>query len=123
MTNVKEQTLKDTTYCVFDIETTGTAFRTDGITEIGIMKVKNGEVIDEFSSFINPERHIPKVVQELTGITDDMVMNAPTIKEILPKIMEFFGDSVLVAHNANFDTSFIRFACETQGIPFENDRF
>ena len=121
MTNVKmNQTLKDSTYCVFDLETTGTSFRTDSITEVGIMKVKNGEVIDQFETFVNPGRHIPDRVQEITHITDDMVKDAPTIDEVLPKILEFFGDSVLVAHNANFDTSFIRYACEQRNIPFEN---
>ncbi len=121
MTNVKmNQSLKDSTYCVFDLETTGTSFRTDSITEVGIMKVKNGEIIDQFESFVNPLRHIPDEVQEITHITDDMVKDAPTIDEILPKILEFFGDSVLVAHNANFDTSFIRYACEQRNIPFKN---
>ena len=121
MTNVKiNQTLEDSTYCVFDLETTGTSFRTDSITEVGIMKVKNGEVIDTFESFVNPERHIPEKVQEITHITDDMVKDAPTIDEILPKIMDFFGDSILVAHNANFDTSFIRYACEQRNLSFDN---
>ena len=121
MTNVKiNQTLKDSTYCVFDLETTGTSFRTDSITEVGIMKVKNGEVIDQFETFVNPGRHIPDKVQEITHITDEMVKDAPTIDEVLPKVLEFFGDSILVAHNANFDTSFIRYACEQRNIPFEN---
>ena len=120
VTKDKGQTLDDTTYCVFDLETTGFSFRTDKITEIGIMKYKNGEVIDEFASFVNPEKPIPLRVQEVTHITDDMVKDAPTIEEILPKIMEFFGDSVLVAHNADFDISFIRHNCKIQGIPFAN---
>ena len=120
ITRYKGQTLEDTTYCVFDLETTGISFRTEKITEIGIMKVKNGEVIDEFSSFVNPEKPIPMRVQEITHITDDMVKDAPTIEEILPQVMEFFGDSVLVEHNANFDTSFIRYNCEKQGLKFEN---
>ncbi len=115
----KGQTLKDTTYCVFDLETTGTSFRTDKITEVGIMKVKNGEVIDSFSSFVNPERPIPYKVQEITNITDDMVKDAPKIEELMPKILEFFGDSVLVAHNADFDTSFLRYNCEKLGLKFD----
>ena len=89
--------IDDTTYCVFDLETTGISFRTEKITEIGIMKYRNGEVIDEFSTFVNPEKPIPQRVQEITNITDEMVKDAPTIEEILPKVMEFFGDSVLVA--------------------------
>ena len=120
VTRYKGQSLEDTTYCVFDLETTGFSFRTEKITEIGIMKVRNGEVIDEFSSFVNPEKPIPMRVQEVTHITDEMVKDAPKIEEILPKVMEFFGDSVLVAHNANFDTSFIRYNCEKQGLKFEN---
>ncbi len=120
VTKGKGQTLEDTTYCVFDLETTGISFRTEKITEVGIMKIKNGEVIDEFCSFVNPEKPIPMKVQEITNITDDMVKDAPTIEELLPKVMEFFGDSVLVAHNADFDTGFIRYNCEKYGIKFDN---
>lgn len=119
ITKDKGQTLKDTTYCVFDLETTGISFRTEKITEIGIMKIRNGEVIDTFSSFVNPEKPIPYRVQEITNITDDMVKDAPTIKEIMPKILEFFGDSVLVAHNADFDTGFLRYNCEQLGLKFD----
>ena len=120
VTRDKGQTIDDTTYCVFDLETTGISFRTEKITEIGIMKYRNGEVIDEFSTFVNPEKPIPMRVQEITNITDEMVKDAPTIEEILPKVMEFFGDSVLVAHNADFDTSFIRYNCEKNNIKFTN---
>ncbi len=120
VTKDKGQTIDDTTYCVFDLETTGFSFRTDKITEIGIMKYRNGKVIDEFASFVNPQKPIPLRVQQVTNITDEMVKEAPTIEEILPKIMEFFGDSVLVAHNADFDISFIRYNCKKQGIPFTN---
>ena len=120
VTRCNGQTLDDTTYCVFDLETTGISFRTEKITEIGIMKYRNGEVIDEFSTFVNPEKPIPQRVQEITNITDEMVKNAPTIEEILPKVMEFFGDSVLVAHNADFDTGFIRYNCEKIGLKFTN---
>ena len=110
----------DTTYCVFDLETTGISFRTEKITEIGVMKVKDGEVIDTFETFVNPEKPIPMKVQEVTHITDEMVKDAPTIKEIMPKFLEFIGDSVLVAHNADFDTSFIRSNCEELGLQFNN---
>ncbi len=119
ITKDKGQTLENTTFCVFDLETTGISFRTEKITEIGIMKIKNGEVIDTFSSFVNPEKPIPMKVQEITNITDDMVKGAPTIEEILPKILEFFGDSVLVAHNADFDTGFLRYNCEKLGLKFD----
>ena len=120
VTRGKGQTIDDTTYCVFDLETTGISFRTEKITEIGIMKVKNGEVIDTFETFVNPEKPIPMRVQEITNITDEMVKDAPTIEEILPKVLEFFGDSVLVAHNADFDTSFIKYNCEKMGLKFDN---
>lgn len=89
VTRSKGQTLDDTTYCVFDLETTGISFRTEKITEIGIMKVRNGEVIDSFETFVNPEKPIPMRVQEITHITDEMVKDAPTIEEIMPKVLEF----------------------------------
>ena len=120
VTRSKGQTLNDTTYCVFDLETTGISFRTEKITEIGIMKVRNGEVIDSFETFVNPEKPIPMRVQEITHITDEMVKDAPTIEEIMPKVLEFFGDSVLVAHNADFDTSFIKYNCDRMGLKFDN---
>ena len=120
VTRGKGQPLDDTTYCVFDLETTGISFRTEKITEIGIMKVRNGEVIDSFETFVNPEKPIPMRVQEITHITDEMVKDAPTIEEIMPKVLEFFGDSVLVAHNADFDTSFIKYNCDRMGLKFDN---
>ena len=110
----------DTEYCVLDIETTGLSFRTEKITEIGIMKYKNGEVIDEFECFVNPEKPIPTEVVNITHITDDMVKDAETIDKVLPKVMEFIGDSVLVAHNADFDIPFIKYNCAQYGLELNN---
>ena len=110
----------DTEYCVFDLETTGISHITEKITEIGIMKIKNGKVIDTFESFVNPEKPIPEKVVEVTHITDDMVKDAPTIDQIMPDVLKFMGDSVLVAHNADFDIGFMKYNCEKLGLPFEH---
>ena len=115
----KKQSI-DTTYCVLDLETTGFSFRTEKITEVGIMKIKNGEVIDEFSCFVNPEKPIPERVVEVTHITDDMVKDAETIDKVMPKILEFVGDSVLVAHNADFDIGFLKHNAKLLGLSLEN---
>ena len=106
------------TYCVFDIETTGFDSKADGITEIAVCKVKNGEIIDEYTTFVNPEKHIPIEVQELTHITDEMVENAPTVEKMLPEFLEFTKGCVLVAHNAHFDTSFIKAKCDKLKLEF-----
>ena len=112
----------DTTYCVLDLETTGFSAKTEKITEIGIIKVKNGEVIDEFSCFVNPEKHIPQRVSEVTNITDDMVKDAKTIKDVFPDVLEFLGDpnnTVIVAHNANFDVGFLKQNAINLGYKFD----
>ena len=95
-------------YVVFDIETTGLSLTRDMITEIGAIKIENGIIIDEYNQLINPEMSIPEKITEITGITNDMVKDKPTIKEILPDFKVFIEDSVLVAHNASFDTGFLR---------------
>ena len=107
--DVKPNIIYPDTYCVFDIETTGFKPEHEKITEIACCKVSNGKIIDEFSTFVNPEKPIPKAVAELTHITDDMVKDAPKIDEVLPKFLEFIKDSILVAHNAKFDVSFIKY--------------
>lgn len=107
------------TYCVFDLETTGFNPKVEKITEIAVCKVRNGEIIDEFTTFVNPEKPIPKTVQELTHITDEMVKDAPKIYEVLPEFLEFTKDSILVAHNAKFDVSFIKHFADEQKLEFK----
>lgn len=118
VTNSKGQEI-DTTYCVLDLETTGFSATTEKITEVGIMKVKDGEVIDQFSCFVNPQKHIPQRVTEVTNITDDMVKDAETIEQVFPKILDFIKDSVLVAHNAPFDMGFLKQNAKTLGYEFD----
>lgn len=106
----------DGTYIVFDLETTGFSSIKDKIIEIGAVKVVNGEVVDRFSTFVNPKRPIPFEITQLTGITDEMVIESPDIETILPQFLEFAGDGVLVAHNAGFDVGFIEQNCRYQEI-------
>ena len=117
--NSKGQSL-DTEYCVLDLETTGISYKAEKITEVGIIKYKNGEVIDEFECFVNPEKPIPPKVVEITHITDDMVKDAETIDKVIPKIIDFIGDSVLVAHNADFDIGYLKYNFEKYGYKLEN---
>jgi len=114
------QILKDETYCVLDLETTGISKLTEKITEFGIMKIKNGEVIDTFECFVNPEKPIPEKVVEVTHITDEMVKDAETIDIVLPKVLEFIGDSTVVAHNASFDVGFIKENARKLDLKFNN---
>lgn len=107
-------------FVFFDIETTGLSPLNCEITEIGAVRAINGETLETFNMLVNPGVHIPEDITELTGISDEMVKDAPMISEVLPKFLEFIGDSVLVAHNASFDTSFIRCAADKLGIDFNN---
>ena len=105
-------------FVAFDLETTGLSSREDKIIEIGAVILKDGQEIDRFQTFVDPERHLERKIVELTGITEEMLVGAPKIEEVLPKFLEFVGDRVLVAHNSDFDTGFIRAECERQGIPY-----
>ena len=107
-------------FVVFDLETTGFSNKNDKITEIGAVKIENFKIVDRFSQLINPQKDISYKVQELTGITNDLIKDKPTIEEILPKFVEFIGDSVLVAHNAAFDMGFMQQKCREQNIEFKN---
>jgi len=111
-------TLEDE-FVVFDIETTGFNARENKITEIGACKIKGGKITDRFSTFVNPEVPIPEKIVELTNITDDMVKDAPTIDIVLKDFLKFCGELPLVAHNADFDVSFITKHCEMQGIDYQ----
>ena len=113
----KEMTF-DEEFVAFDLETTGLSSNTDRIIEIGAVILKNGEEVDRFQTFVDPERTLERKIVDLTGITDDMLKGAPKIEEVLPKFLEFVGDRVLVAHNSDFDTGFIRAECARQGLPY-----
>ena len=108
---------------VFDIETTGLSAANNRITEIGAVRVKDGQVLETFNMLVNPECPIPEEIVKLTGITDEMVRDQPTIEEVLPKFFEFTGNRLLIAHNADFDTGFIRYSAKRLGLPFDNPYF
>ncbi len=118
VTDDKGQRL-DGTFVVFDIETTGFSPVTNRIIEIGAVKVDKGQIVDRFSVFVNPQVPIPFEIEKLTGINDSMVMEAETIERVLPQFLDFVGDAVLVAHNANFDVSFIKENAKRQQIPVD----
>ena len=102
-------------FVAFDLETTGLNSREDKIIEIGAVIMKNGEEIDRFQTFVDPGQKLSAFTTELTGITNEMLKGAPTIGQILPQFLEFVGERVVVAHNADFDTGFIRTACAETG--------
>ena len=120
----EEISLRETTFVVVDLETTGGRSRStdgslaDAITEIGAVKVCGGAVLGEFGTLVDPQRSIPPQIVQLTGITTAMLCDAPTIDAVLPMFLEFAGDSVLVAHNAGFDIGFLRAAAERCHIPW-----
>ena len=104
--NEIDTSIEHATYVSFDLETTGLSVIHDGITEFGAVKIKNGEVIDRLQMFVNPGKSISSRITNLTSITNDMVRNEPTIDALLPRIIEFFDDCILVAHNANLILDF-----------------
>jgi len=112
--------LQEITFVVIDLETTGGAPHLGaGITEIGAVKVRAGEVLGEFKTFIDPQHPVPAYITDLTGITDEMVFQSPTISEIFPSLLEFLGsdsETVMVAQNAPFDLSFLTFAARAHGF-------
>jgi DNA polymerase-3 subunit epsilon len=124
MPKVGEKTLAETTFAVLDLETSGGSPRFGaGITEIGVVKVKGGQVLGTFQSFVDPGHSVPVFITQLTGISDEMLISAPFIDEILPTLFEFLGsadETVVVAHNSPFDLSFLKAASKTHEIDWPN---
>ncbi len=118
VTNGKDQKLSGS-FVVFDIETTGFSPLTCKIIEIGAVRVENGQITDRFSTFVNPKVPIPFRIEQLTSISDSMVMDAPTVEQVLPEFLEFCKGAVMVAHNADFDMGFIMENCDQLGIPHD----
>jgi len=120
--NIGETLLSETTFAVIDLETSGGSPQSGaGITEIGVVKVRGGLVLGTFQSFVDPGHSLPPFITQLTGITDDMLMSAPFIDEVLPTLFEFLGspeETVLVAHNSPFDMSFLKTAALVHEYPW-----
>ena len=110
----------DEEFVVFDVETTGLIPGKDKITEIGAVKIKEGKIIEKYSSFVNPEISIPNHIIRLTGITNDMVKNAPKIQEVISEFLDFVNGSPIVAHNALFDVGFIRYEANKISVSINN---
>ena len=122
MVNIGETRLSETTFAVLDLETSGGSPKSGaGITEIGVVKVRGGTVLGTFQSFIDPGHSLPPFITQLTGITDEMLLSAPSIDELLPTLFEFLGtadETVLVAHNSPFDMSFLKAAALAHEFPW-----
>ena len=120
MPKVEERTLVETTFAVLDLETSGGSPRLGaGITEIGVVKVKGGQILGTFQSFVDPGHSLPVFITQLTGISDEMLISAPFIDEILPTLFDFLGsadETVVVAHNSPFDLSFLKAAAKAHEI-------
>ncbi len=109
-------------YIVLDIESTGLSRDKHKITELAAVKVKDGEIVDEFQTLVNPEQHIPSFITSLTGISNEMVKDAPKINEALPKFLDFLGDNVIIGHNVTFDYKFIEHNAQLLDLPFKNPK-
>ena len=124
MANIGETLLSDTTFAVIDLETSGGSPRSGaGITEIGVVKVRGGVVLGTFQSFVDPGHSLPAFITQLTGITDEMLISAPFVDEILPTLFQFLGppeETVLVAHNSPFDMSFLKAAALAHEVSWPN---
>src|SRR3954464_14817775 len=107
--------LSETTFCVVEVGTTGEAPDVGGITEVGAVKLRAGECLGTFQTLVNPGKAIPPTITVLTGITQAMVLPAPRIDSVLPALLEFVGDAVIVGHNVSFDLRFLRVATDTLG--------
>ena len=122
MVNIGETRLSETTFAVLDLETSGGSPKSGaGITEIGVVKVRGGTVLGTFQSFIDPGHPLPPFITQLTGITDEMLLSAPYIDEVLPTLFEFLGtadETVLVAHHSPFDMSFLKAAALAHEYPW-----
>ena len=118
--NNKDIDLKEATFVIFDLETTGLSSRRDNIIEIAATKYHHKFEVDTFETFVNPKCHIPERITEITSIDDEMVKDAPTIEEVMPKFKEFIKDSILVAHNAKFDVGMIQAIFKRLGMEYED---
>lgn len=114
--------LREVTFVVVDLETTGGSSVTESITEFGAVKVRGGEVLGEFATLVDPGRAVPPQIVMLTGITDAMLVDAPGIATVMPSFLEFIRGSVLVAHNAGFDIGFLKAACLRLGLPWPGNQ-
>ena len=124
MVSIGETRLSDTTFAVIDLETSGGSPRSGaGITEIGVVKIRGGVVLGTFQSFVDPGHSLPAFITQLTGITDEMLISAPFVDEILPSLFQFLGppeETVLVAHNSPFDMSFLKAAALAHEVSWPN---
>jgi len=110
-------------FVVVDIETTGLSYNTSKITEIGAVKLRNGKIIDRFETLVNPEKRIPSFITRITGITNDMVKEAPKVYQVLPKFLNFLGERCFIGHYATFDYNFLNYNAQMHhNVSLLNDK-